>query len=71
MALNVSESHAVLRIIDHVTGMHSPGGREVTRAEAIDALVLLAEAASKRLLVGSGERARDALEQHWRPGDGA
>lgn len=67
MALNVGESHAVLRIIDHLTGTHSPGGREVTREQAIDALVLLAEGAEKRLLVGTSH-VRAVLEQRW---DGA
>jgi hypothetical protein len=47
VTLNISEARAVLRVIDHLTGLDGPG--RATRAEAVGHLAHLAASARQRL----------------------
>ncbi|HEY3872845.1 MAG TPA: hypothetical protein VGM10_31095 [Actinocrinis sp.] len=66
MALTVTEANAVNRLIDHLTGHATVIDTRVTRRDAIDHLVLLAEHAYKTLSAGyTGADARQTLTEYW------
>lgn len=64
MALNVSESTAVLKVVDFL--VHTPGReRKPTSSEVLEALVILTDSAYEKLAAGPrGDDVRRAWEKH-------
>jgi hypothetical protein len=69
MTLNISEANALNQVITHLAGMRKTDSGEpiVSRAQAIDALALLARGAVKALHAGYTQtQAHELLTEQWR-----